>query len=54
MKCNRCGGMMVFERFYHEDEQLWAWRCVHCGEYADPVIWENRRFQETGLKEDMK
>jgi hypothetical protein len=45
MKCDRCGGMMVYEKFYHGTEQFWGWRCVYCGEYIDPVIWENRQFR---------
>ncbi len=50
MKCDRCGGMMVYEKFYYETEQFWGWRCVCCGEYTDPVVLENRHFQQTNLK----
>ncbi len=52
MKCDRCGGMMVYEKFYHQTEQFWGWRCVYCGEYIDPVIWENRRFR--GANENLR
>jgi hypothetical protein len=52
MKCNRCGGMMVFEKFYHQPEQCWGWRCVYRAEYLDSVIWKNRRFQDANRRKD--
>ena len=47
MKCNRCGGMMTYERFYGPHEQFLGWRCVYCGEIVDEVILENRRWVGT-------
>jgi hypothetical protein len=41
-KCGRCGGMMVYEKMFYGTEHYWTWKCVHCGEYVDRVIWENR------------
>jgi DNA-directed RNA polymerase subunit M/transcription elongation factor TFIIS len=46
-KCNRCGGMMIYEKIYHETEHFWGWKCVYCGEYIDPVILENRQIQKS-------
>jgi len=46
VKCDRCNGMMIYEKFFHDTEQFWAWRCVYCGEYMDQVIWENRQQQK--------
>lgn len=43
MKCNRCGSVMVYERFYGSDEQFLGWRCISCGEIIDQVILENRQ-----------
>ncbi len=42
MKCHRCNGMMVFEKFYGDSEHFFGWRCVVCGEIVDQVILENR------------
>jgi hypothetical protein len=42
MKCRRCNGMMVFEKFYGDSEYFFGWRCVVCGEIVDQVILENR------------
>jgi len=45
MKCNRCGGVMVYEKFkvYSEEvEDFSGWRCVSCGEIVDEVILKNR------------
>jgi hypothetical protein len=46
--CERCGGLMVTERY--EDPlglpgqyECVARRCVQCGEIVDPVILSNRR-----------
>jgi hypothetical protein len=48
MRCNRCQGLMVFDRFLDvcgEMGRLWfrGWRCLSCGEIVDPVILSNRR-----------
>jgi hypothetical protein len=45
MKCNRCGGTMVFEKFYGICEEFSGWRCIFCGEIVDKVILENRLEQ---------
>ena len=43
MKCNRCGGLMSYEKFYSEElEAFLGWRCVACGEIVDRVILRNR------------
>ena len=46
-KCNRCGGMMIYEKVYYETEHFWVWKCVYCGDYIDPVILENRQIQKS-------
>ena len=43
MKCHRCGGVMVYEKFYGICEHFFGWRCIACGEIFDPVIFENRQ-----------
>jgi hypothetical protein len=45
MKCDRCSGVMVYEKFYGAQEQFFGWRCIHCGEIIDQVILENRTSQ---------
>jgi len=42
MKCHRCQGWMVNEKFYGAGIPYWGWRCVFCGEILDPLILENR------------
>ena len=49
MRCARCGGLMVREKF--EDfrlgsggDELSGWRCINCGEIVDPVIAAHRRL----------
>ncbi len=42
MKCHRCGGIMVYEKFYGICEEFFGWRCIFCGEIVDQVILENR------------
>jgi len=46
MKCYRCGGTMVFEKFYGICEEFFGWRCIFCGEILDKVILENRLEQK--------
>ena len=43
MKCNRCDGLMIYERFLSQEvEDFFGWRCVACGEIVDEVILKNR------------
>jgi hypothetical protein len=46
MKCKRCGGIMVFEKFSGSCEEFFGWRCVFCGDIVDQVILENRLGQK--------
>jgi hypothetical protein len=42
VKCHRCDGIMILERFYGRGEVFSGWRCVLCGEILDSLILENR------------
>ena len=42
MKCHRCSGVMVYEKFYGNCDCFWGWRCIFCGEIVDQIILENR------------
>ena len=43
MKCQRCGSVMVYEKFYGPGGNFLGWRCIQCGEILDEVILENRQ-----------
>lgn len=48
MRCARCQGLMVQDRFYDLLDDcglvsLTAWRCVCCGNVVDPTILKNRQ-----------
>jgi hypothetical protein len=45
MRCGRCDGIMVFEKFYSQENSFFGWRCLYCGEIIDKVILENRLAQ---------
>lgn len=42
MRCPRCNGAMVYERFQDMLDMFYAWRCLNCGEIMDPVVARNR------------
>lgn len=42
MKCLRCGGAMVRDKFYSSNDWFWGLKCVICGEIIDPLIIRNR------------
>jgi hypothetical protein len=42
MKCLRCGGAMVRDKFYSPTDWFWGLKCVICGEIIDPLILKNR------------
>ena len=50
IRCLRCGGRMIFEKFYDVSNTFFAWHCVICGEILDPVILLHRISQDAGLR----
>jgi hypothetical protein len=48
MKCIRCGGAMIYERFYGLTEEFGGFKCVICGEVIDPLILQNRQMMRAG------
>jgi len=45
-RCPRCNSAMLYEKFFHETEYVWGWKCLFCGEYIDQVVSENRQYQK--------
>lgn len=50
MHCQRCGGRMIFEKFYDVNNVFFGWHCVICGEILDPVILLHRLTQDADLR----
>ncbi len=48
--CQRCGGRMIFEKFYDVNNIFFGWHCVICGEILDPVILLHRLSQDADLQ----
>jgi hypothetical protein len=48
--CQRCGGKMIFEKFYDVNNIFFGWHCVICGEILDPVILLHRLSQDANLQ----
>lgn len=49
MNCQRCGGRMIFEKFYDVNNIFFGWHCVICGEILDPVILLHRLSQKADI-----
>ncbi len=49
MTCQRCGGRMIFEKFYDVNNVFFGWHCVICGEILDAVILLHRLSQDASL-----
>lgn len=43
MKCPKCTGMMMLERFSDFFLVFYAWKCINCGAMIDRTISTNRR-----------
>ncbi len=54
MVCPYCGGYMVYEKSYENNEPLYTWKCILCGEYMDDVIKKNRLLQKLGRQTSKK
>jgi len=50
MHCQRCGGRMIFEKFYDVNSVFFGWHCVICGEILDPVILLHRLSQDADIQ----
>ena len=50
MNCRRCGGRMIFEKFYDVNNVFFGWHCVMCGEILDAVILLHRLSQDSELE----
>lgn len=50
LKCLRCGGRMIFEKFYDVNNIFFAWHCIFCGEVLDPIILLHRLSKNADLK----
>ena len=50
LSCQRCGGRMIFEKFYDVNNIFFGWHCVMCGEILDPVILLHRLSQDADLQ----
>jgi len=48
--CHRCGGRMIFEKFYDVSNIFFGWHCVICGEILDPVILLHRLSRNADLQ----
>jgi hypothetical protein len=48
MKCLRCNGAMIYQKFYGHDEYFWGWKCILCGEIVDREVMENRQLMRLG------
>jgi len=47
--CQRCNGLMTFNKFYGRHGYFFGWRCVSCGDILDPVILLHRLSQDPHL-----
>ncbi len=50
VSCQRCGGRMIFEKFYDVNNVFFGWHCVICGEILDPVSLLHRLSQDADLR----
>ena len=42
MKCTKCGGLMVSQRFVDHFITFYGWSCLNCGRITDKTIEQNR------------
>jgi len=54
IRCPRCNGVMVYERFQDMLDLFYAWRCLNCGEIVDPVVARNRGMEGMDKKATKK
>lgn len=50
IRCLRCKGRMISEKFYDAGNTFFGWHCVICGEILDPIILLHRLNKDVGLQ----
>jgi len=43
MRCEKCKGLMVRERFADYFLIIYAWKCINCGAIVDSTITRNQK-----------
>lgn len=43
MRCEKCKGLMVRERFADYFLVVYAWKCINCGAILDATIAQNKK-----------
>jgi hypothetical protein len=49
IRCHRCDGPMVVEKFYGENDSFLGWHCLICGAILDPVILLHHLSQDANI-----
>lgn len=49
IRCQRCNGRMIFEKFYGGNDVFFGWHCLMCGDILDGVILLHRLSQDASL-----
>ena len=42
MKCQKCDGLMISQRFADSFITFYGWKCLNCGSIVDKTIVQNR------------
>lgn len=62
MNCHRCGGTMIFKKFFDYGGYSWGWKCIFCEEIIDQnqnnlqllkVAGHRKQDREEALSDDM-
>ncbi|OGL43361.1 MAG: hypothetical protein A2161_21170 [Candidatus Schekmanbacteria bacterium RBG_13_48_7] len=48
MRCQKCGGLMVYQSLFLGGDFHDVWKCCNCGEFVDEVIIKNRLLNVIG------
>ena len=47
--CQRCHGMMAFEKYFGQSGSFYGWHCLMCGDILDPVILLHRLSRDANV-----
>ncbi len=47
MRCEKCGGLIIKEKIFAENQMIEITHCLHCAEYECPP--ENRELKQINL-----
>ncbi|NIO16927.1 MAG: hypothetical protein GTN70_08000 [Deltaproteobacteria bacterium] len=54
MRCSKCNGLMIFDKFQELSEVFGGWRCILCGRIVDSdLLLQEERAKDSAVEREV-